>query len=53
MERLELESYLKSVHFEVDEEKVLKEYKPSIMTVDGEEVFLFSKGSRTIFLQVF
>lgn len=44
MERLELESYLKSVHFEVDEEKVLKEYKPSIMTVDGEEVFLFSKG---------
>lgn len=44
MERLELESYLKSVHFKIDKEKVLKEYKPTIETVDEEEVFLFSKG---------
>ncbi len=44
MERSELESFLKSVHFEIDKEKVVKEYQPSIVTVDGEEVFLFSKG---------
>ncbi|OLS33519.1 AraC family transcriptional regulator [Bacillus sp. MRMR6] len=44
MERINLESYLKSLHFEVNVEKVLKEHKPSLMTVDEEEVFLFSKG---------
>jgi AraC family transcriptional regulator, melibiose operon regulatory protein len=44
MERSELESYLKSVHFELDREKVLKEYKPSVIILDEEEVYLFSKG---------
>jgi AraC family transcriptional regulator, melibiose operon regulatory protein len=44
MERIELENYLRSVHFEVDEEKVNREYKPSIVDVEGKPVFLFSKG---------
>ena len=44
MERIELESYLNLLNFGVDEEKVLKEYSPSIKDVDGDQVFLFNKG---------
>jgi AraC family transcriptional regulator, melibiose operon regulatory protein len=44
MERIELESFLSFINFGVDEEKVLKEYSPSIKEVDGDQVFLFNKG---------
>jgi AraC family transcriptional regulator, melibiose operon regulatory protein len=44
MERIELESFLSFINFGVDEEKVLKEYSPSIKDVDGDQVFLFNKG---------
>lgn len=44
MQRIELESYLDSLKFEINEKKVLKEYKPTFNEVDGELVYLFNKG---------
>jgi AraC family transcriptional regulator, melibiose operon regulatory protein len=44
MQRIELENYLDSLKFGIDEEKVLKEYKPTFKEVDGEQVYLFNKG---------
>lgn len=45
MERSELEKYLDSIHFGViNKEYVRKEYKPSIVEVNGKSVYLFNKG---------
>lgn len=44
MQRIELENYLDSLKFGIDEEKVLKEYKPTFKEIDGEQVYLFNKG---------
>ncbi|MDQ0972051.1 AraC-like DNA-binding protein/mannose-6-phosphate isomerase-like protein (cupin superfamily) [Neobacillus niacini] len=44
MQRIELENYLDSLKFGIDEEKILKEYKPTFKEVGGEQVYLFNKG---------
>lgn len=44
MQRIELESYLDSLKFEINEEKVLKDYKPTFKEIDGQRVYLFNKG---------
>lgn len=45
MNRGELEKYLNSLNEgAIDEEKMLKEYTPSILEINGELVYLFNKG---------
>lgn len=44
MQRIELENYLDSLKFGIDEEKILKEYKPTFKEINGERVYLFNKG---------
>jgi AraC family transcriptional regulator, melibiose operon regulatory protein len=44
MQRIELESYLDSLKFDINEEKVLKEYKPTFKDIDGDRVYLFNRG---------
>jgi AraC family transcriptional regulator, melibiose operon regulatory protein len=44
MQRIELENYLDSLKFGIDENKVLKEYRPTFKEIDGEQVYLFNKG---------